>query len=58
MSSFELPPIPSKDQILGNLEKVKEQYFEQVDNWNKHMDESKRKADEKLQKMLSQYKKK
>ena len=58
MSSYELPPIPSKDLILGNLEKVKKQYFEQVDNWNKHMDESKREADNKLQQMLAQYKKK
>jgi hypothetical protein len=52
-----LPPPPSKDQILGSVEQIKKQYWQQVDDWNKHLDESKRDADEKLNKMLNQYKK-
>ena len=52
---YELPPPPSKDQILGDIEEIKQQYREQTDGWNKHLDDSRREADERLQKMLSQY---
>lgn len=57
LSNFDLPPPPSKEQILGNIEQIKKQYWQQVDEWNKHMDSSKREADERLNKMLAQYKK-
>jgi hypothetical protein len=57
LSNFDLPPPPSKEQILGNIEQIKKQYWQQVDEWNKHMDTSKRDADERLTKMLAQYKK-
>lgn len=57
LSNYDLPPPPSKDQILGNVDKIKKQYWEQVDEWNKHLDESRREADEKLNKMLNQYRK-
>ena len=57
LSNFDLPPPPSKEQILGNIEQIKKQYWQQVDEWNKHMDSSKREADDRLNKMLAQYKK-
>jgi hypothetical protein len=56
ISSYDLPPPPSRDQILGNVEKIKQQYFKQVEDWNKQMHSSKREADEKLNKMLAKYK--
>ena len=56
ISSYDLPPPPSRDQILGNVEKIKQQYFKQVEDWNKQMDSSRREADEKLNKMLAKYK--
>lgn len=57
INSFDLPPPPSKDQILGNVEEIKKQYFQQTDDWNRHLDASKRDAEEKLNQMLSKYKK-
>ena len=56
INSYDLPPPPSRDQILGNVERIKQDYFEQTENWNKHLDASKRDADERLNKVLSQYK--
>ncbi|CAF0828677.1 unnamed protein product [Brachionus calyciflorus] len=57
INSLDLPPPPSKDQILGNVEEIKKQYFQQTDEWNRHLDSSKRDAEEKLNQMLSKYKK-
>lgn len=54
---YELPPPPSKDQILGDIEQIKKQYREQTEGWNKHLDDSRREADERLQKMLAQHSK-
>lgn len=56
VNSLDLPPPPSKDQILGDVEKIKQQYYEQKDDWNKHLDLSKKEADEKLNEMLNKYK--
>lgn len=56
ISSLDLPPPPSKDQILGDVEEIKKQYFQQKDDWNRHLDSSKREADEKLNEMLNKYK--
>jgi len=42
---------------LGNVEQIKQQYWQQVEGWNKHLDSSKKEADERLNKMLAQYKK-
>jgi hypothetical protein len=53
-----LPPPPSKDQILGNVKKIEEQYRQQVDDWNKHLDSSKKEADQRLNQMLAQYQQK
>jgi hypothetical protein len=55
LASYDLPPPPSKDQILGNVKKIEEQYRQQVDDWNKHLDSSKKEADERLNQMLAQY---
>lgn len=52
---MDLPPPPSKDQILGDIEQIKAQYREQTEGWNKHLDDSRREADERLQKMLAQH---
>ncbi|RNA02600.1 E3 ubiquitin- ligase BRE1-like 2-like [Brachionus plicatilis] len=56
INSLDLPPPPSKDQILGDVEEIKKQYFQQKDDWNRHLDSSKREADEKLNEMLNKYK--
>jgi len=56
ISIGDLPPPPSKDEILGNIERIKQQYWNQVDEWNKTLDSAKREADEKLQKILAQHK--
>ena len=56
VSIGDLPPPPSKDEILGNIERIKQQYWNQVDEWNKTLDSAKREADEKLQKILAQHK--
>lgn len=53
----DLPPPPSKDQILGDIEQIKRQYREQTEGWNKHLDDSRREADERLQKLLAQHSK-
>jgi len=53
--TMDLPPPPSKDQILGDIEQIKAQYREQTEGWNKHLDDSRREADERLQKMLAQH---
>lgn len=53
----DLPPPPSKDQILGDIEEIKKQYREQTEGWNKHLDDSRREADERLQRMLAQHSK-
>lgn len=54
---YSLPPPPSKDQLLGDIEQIKAQYREQTQGWNKHLDESRREADERLQKLLAQHSK-
>ncbi len=54
---FNLPPAPSMDQILGDIEEIKARYREQTEGWNKHLDDSRREADERLQKMLAQHSK-
>jgi len=54
---FNLPPPPSMDQILGDIEEIKARYREQTEGWNKHLDDSRREADERLQKMLAQHSK-
>ncbi len=33
-SNFQLPLPPSRDQILGNLEEIKQQYKQQEKDWN------------------------
>lgn len=53
----DLPPPPSKDQILGDIEQIKAEYREQTEGWNKHLDDSRREADERLQKLLAQHSK-
>ena len=40
------------------MDQIKQEYRDQTDNWNRHLDDSKRKADAKLQKMLAQHSKK
>jgi hypothetical protein len=55
-SNFQLPLPPSRDQILGNLEEIKQQYKQQEKDWNILLKNSKRTADEKLKKLLEQYK--
>lgn len=57
LPEYELPPPPSKDQILGDIEQIKKQYREQTEGWNKHLDDSRREADERLQKLLAQHSK-
>jgi len=56
-STYDMPPPPSKEQILGDIEEIKEKYREQTKGWNKHLDESRREADERLQKLLAQHSK-
>jgi hypothetical protein len=51
----ELPPPPSRDQILGNVEIIKQKYRQDVDEMNKNLESNKREADERLQKLLEQY---
>ncbi len=55
MSIAELPPPPSRDQILGNVEAIKQKYRQDVDEMKKNLESNKREADERLQKMLEQY---
>lgn len=55
LTSYDLPPPPSRDQILGNVKKIEEQYRQQTNDWNKHLDSSKKDADDKLNQMLAQY---
>lgn len=43
------------DQILGNVERIKQSYFNQNEEWNRTLEESKRDADEKIKQILSQY---
>jgi hypothetical protein len=40
---------------LGNIEEIKQQYRQQVQGWNSHLDEGRREADERLKKMLQMY---
>lgn len=54
-ASFELPPPPSREQILGDVEEIKKTYQKTTENWNKHMEDSRNEADMKLQRMLSQF---
>lgn len=56
-STYEMPPPPSKEQILGDIEEIKAKYKEQTEGWNKHLDESRRDADYRLQKLLAQHSK-
>lgn len=56
VSIGDLPPPPSRDQILGNIEKMKEKYKQQVNDFSKSMEQQKRDAEDKLQKMLAKYK--
>ena len=56
LSSFQLPLPPSKNQILDNLEDIKQQYREQEKEWNILLNNSKKQADEKLKKFLEQHK--
>ena len=58
VASYELPPPPSKEQILGNVKKIEQQYRRQKTDWNNFMDTSKRDADERLNQMLAQFQKK
>lgn len=51
----ELPPPPNRDLLLGNIEEIRQQYRQQVQNWNSHLDEGRREADERLKKMLEMY---
>ena len=55
VESFELPPPPSREQILGDVEEIKKTYQKTTENWNKHMEDSRNEADLKLQRMLSQF---
>jgi hypothetical protein len=55
VSIGDLPPPPSRDQILGNVEVIKQKYRQHVDEMNKNLEANKREADERLQKMLEQY---
>ena len=41
----------------GDIEQIKRQYREQTERWNKHLDDSRREADERLQKLLAQHSK-
>lgn len=52
---FELPPPPSKEQLLGDIEVIKKEYREQTEGWNKHLEESRNLADDKLKRMLSHF---
>lgn len=52
---FDLPPPPSKEQLLGDVEEIKKEYRKQTDNWNKHLEDSRNEADLKLQRMLSSF---
>jgi hypothetical protein len=56
VSIADLPPPPSRDQIMGNIELIKAKYWQQADEFNKNVEDSKREADEKIAKILSQYK--
>ena len=55
MNRFELPPPPSHEKIMGNLEEIKKEYRENTKGWNKHLDDSRKQADEKLLAALSKY---
>lgn len=55
INNNELPPPPSRDLLLGNIEEIRQQYRQQVQDWNSHLDEGRREADERLKKMLEMY---
>ena len=55
INNNDLPPPPSRDLLLGNIEEIKQQYRQQVQGWNSHLDEGRREADERLKKMLQMY---
>ena len=55
-SSFELPLPASREELLDNLEGIKEQYRLQEKTWNHLLTSSRQAADEKLKRMLDQYK--
>ena len=53
-TSTTLPPASK----VTDIEEVKQQYRDQTEEWNKHLDDSKRMADERLQKLLDKHNKK
>ncbi len=53
-TSATLPPVTK----VTDIEEVKQQYRDQTEEWNKHLDDSKRMADERLQKLLEKHNKK
>lgn len=55
-SSYELPLPASHDQLIQSLESIKEQYRLQEKTWNHLLTSSRQAADEKLKRMLDQYK--
>ncbi len=55
VSIGDLPPPPSKDQIMGNIQFIKQKYQQTTNEFEKNREESKREAEEKLQKILAQY---
>lgn len=56
LTSFQLPLPPSRNQMLDNIEDIKQQYKEQEKEWNILLNNSKKAADEKLKKFLEQHK--
>ncbi len=55
-SNFEMPLPASREELLHNLESIKEQYRLQEKTWNHLLTSSRQAADEKLKRMLDQYK--
>ena len=39
----------------GDIEVIKKEYREQTEGWNKHLNDSRKEADEKLKRMLSNF---
>lgn len=54
--NLQLPTPLTRDQLLDNLEDIKQQYRENEKEWNVLLNNSKKEADEKLKKFLDQYK--
>lgn len=48
---------PQEKPFEKDIKEAKDLYREQTDNWNRHLDGSRREADDRLQKILDKYKK-